>query len=196
MERATQIAVNRFGVNFFLEDEIEVLVRRDDILSRKISSTFWLREVARLKEEAKAQNVEFIEPESMLMRGRIIGFEPDVPAHDDEERFIVVKQELESKENEFFLIECFFFLEAIDDPNGRVTLLTKPLFEYGLSYTNRHTKRESRFVSVSPGRETESGQFLYLVETIKGDKSIEYDLLKESCALKMYNSTEYIQSFL
>jgi len=196
MERATQIAVNKYGVNIFLEDEIQVVITRTDILERKMISTYWLRQIALQREEVEAAGGEYVEPEVMVVRGRIIGFEPDVPAHDGEERFVVIKQELDSKETEFLHIEFEYFLQLIDRANSPIELLTGPLFQYGVSYTNRHTNKTSRFISVTPGRDTQNGQFHYLIETIKADGSIEYELMKESCLLKNFNSTEFIQTLL
>jgi len=196
MERAAQIAVTRFGVNFFMGDEVEVIITREDILTKRVLSTFWLSQVAREREEAEAQGIVYEEPATMVMQGRIVGFEPDIPAHDDEERFIIIKQELEGNETEFFQVEFNYFLTLIEETISRVKLLTKPLFQYGVTYTNRFNQKTSRFLSVTPGRDTCHGQFMYVVETIYQDGRVEYSFETESTLIKTFNSTEHIETLL
>lgn len=196
MERPVQIAVTRFGVNFFMGDEIQVTVTKEDIATKRVLSTYWLSKVALEREEAEAQGLVYVEPDQMILAGRIVGFEPDVPAHDDEERFIIIKQELEGNETEFFQIEFNYFLQLIDQVPPYVVLMTKPLFHYGVSYTNRFTGKASKFVFVTPGRDSETGQYMYAIETVHGDGRIEYDFQAESALLKAFNSTEFIETFL
>lgn len=196
MERPVQIAVTRFGVNFFMGDEVEVTVTKEDILARRVLSTYWLSKVSLEREEAEAQGIPYEEPDQMILAGRIVGFEPDVPAHDDEERFIIIKQELEGNETEFFQVEFNYFLHLIDQVPPLVVLKTKPLFHYGVSYTNRFTGKASKFIFVTPGRDTTTGQYMYTIETVFGDGRVEYGFQPESTLIKEFNSTEYIESFL
>ncbi len=67
-------------------------------------STYCYRRYLLREKKQKRKAIPYEEPDQMILAGRIVGFEPDVPAHDDEERFIIIKQELEGNETEFFQV--------------------------------------------------------------------------------------------